>query len=410
MKRKLTFLSMIGLTTLCAVSITGCGMTTENAQEYADAVVQIYTTGEYDGDVKNTDISERDQQGTYQYVLESIVDAQYLNEIYDADDTTVQEFSNFIEKALPLCKYEVGEAESSDDGYTVAVTFYPLDLYANVDQAAVCNEVLDKLEAGEISDDELYSTYFQRLIEKAEYDLTSPSYADAENVEFTIVKGDNGKYGLSEDFILDIASLIENPYPDLHDVFDDDGWNTRYAQIFTKSSLELLLTGNNSTGIEFDDVSREEYSELYNSIINESLNAESLQSEYGLSDSTIQTWKDLLGSIYTYVRYEIGEAQKTEDGYSVAVTVWPIDLSAMVDEETITNQLSEKYMNGELTEDQLYDQFYVLLADQINQSLANPVYRDPVTISMDVSKSSDTYEITEESGEIFGNNAIYFEM
>lgn len=164
---------------------------------------------------------------------------------------------------------------------------------------------------------------------------------------------------------------------------------------YVQASLDAIYKGDFTTYLEMVDISQEKaqqnYEEGYKSeadIFAQRYNIKSL------SDGIREQIEQLYQYLYSKVDYTVGENQKTEDGYSVDVTIRPITFFA-AEQQKITdysNQFNADVLNGaynDLPEQQFEDVYALGLLDIFNADKENISYGDEQILSINVQKDKE---------------------
>lgn len=178
---------------------------------------------------------------------------------------------------------------------------------------------------------------------------------------------------------------------------------------YVQASLDAIYKGDFTTYLEMVDISQEKaqqnYEEGYKS------EADTFAQRYNiksLSDGIREQIEQLYQYLYSKVDYTVGENQKTEDGYSVDVTIHPITFFTAEQQKVIdySNQFNADVLNGaynDLPEQQFEDVYALGLLDIFNADKENIPYGDEQTLSINVQKD-------EENNSYFINTTDLFKL
>lgn len=111
-------------------------------------------------------------------------------------------------------------------------------------------------------------------------------------------------------------------------------------------------------------------------------------------DSVSQRLFDLLSTVYDSSKYTVGAAEKTADGYTVEVTIEPIDIFERMLEEDYDAAYEEIWMAYDFsnaTEEEYETTWAQFILDLLEARLDKIGYVDPVTVSVHVEKNDEGY-------------------
>ena len=113
--------------------------------------------------------------------------------------------------------------------------------------------------------------------------------------------------------------------------------------------------------------------------------------EMMVSDEQKAEYLDLLMSIENMTKYEVGEATETENGFEVAVTVYPLDVY-----ETFLSGIETAYHEaadaGELTDETIFP----IMLKYLSECLNNAQFKEPVETTVNVTQDSEgLWQITD---------------
>jgi hypothetical protein len=208
MKKRIRTLLVVAASMLLIISmLTGCGPkkpTADDAKAYAQAVIDLICTGDYDHSVKLADVEEGNEGAMRDMIVEEFVNQ--VNAQVSLDDDANTAVREFITTALGKCKYTIGEAVPTDDGgFDVTVTVEPLkvipDGFAQEFQAGLPGnlgveaDVLAGMTQQEINN-LVFKVMFNALTEK----LSEPQYDAPQDVvlHYGLIDEENKIYGMDE--------------------------------------------------------------------------------------------------------------------------------------------------------------------------------------------------------------------
>ena len=212
MRQLVTVLASLAL----ALSIlTGCGNsgpTSEDAENYVKAVMDLMCTGDYDHSVQIADIEEGQESAVRDAILTDTMDT--LAKI-DVSDETRDRFRQVLITAFSKCRYNITGSEEDDKGeFDVVVSVEPLILFDGMKESldAELKDVLaDYGQVSSMSDREYNDTVYNTMIGLMEKKLESPAYADpvTVTVHYGLVEGgDKNTYGIPEEDARGLGSLL----------------------------------------------------------------------------------------------------------------------------------------------------------------------------------------------------------
>ena len=128
--------------------------------------------------------------------------------------------------------------------------------------------------------------------------------------------------------------------------------------------------------------------------------------ELDACDATIQPQlAEVLHQIYDHSRYEVGGSTKTDEGYEVEVTIYPIDILQKVMEEDVDDFVSEwqfRGENGEFTgmEEEEFETLWAQgIIDMVYARVDSIGYLAPQTVTVHVVKNEATERYTIDSDD-----------
>lgn len=174
-----------------------------------------------------------------------------------------------------------------------------------------------------------------------------------------------------------------------------------------QSYVESLITANylgiSDEYLETTGANASDAEALY--LANATRLAENLVTYYGLeisNDSTLgPEMVELAKNIYSKTKFEVGEGYKKDDVYYVDVTIYPINILNQTsgDVEAYIDEFNTRVKNGYYNNYERADyehEFAVGLISILQDSLGNITYADPVTITVKIITSDDSYYISDE--------------
>lgn len=105
---------------------------------------------------------------------------------------------------------------------------------------------------------------------------------------------------------------------------------------------------------------------------------------FAMSEGDQDRYLDLMEKLYSQVKYEVGKAEKKGDGYTVEITVEPIDAL-----KTYSDGLQDKIQagieDGSLTEDNIVS----MACDYMEECIDNASFGEKEVLEVEIIKDSD---------------------
>ncbi len=113
-----------------------------------------------------------------------------------------------------------------------------------------------------------------------------------------------------------------------------------------------------------------------------------------VDEQTAQRVVDLYSRAYKHAKYDVGQAQKGKDGYTVAVRVYPIDLfdQAMDELNAYVSGFHEALANGDYTgksEEEISAEYQNQVLSIVEAHVDTIGYRDPVELTVQLKKDAN---------------------
>lgn len=105
--------------------------------------------------------------------------------------------------------------------------------------------------------------------------------------------------------------------------------------------------------------------------------------EFTMPDEDKERYISLMKKLYAKAKYEVGEAEKKGDGYTVAITVEPID-ALKVYSEGLQDKIQADIDGGTLSEDNVMS----MACDYMEECIDNASYGEPEVIEVEIRKDS----------------------
>ncbi len=199
------------------------------------------------------------------------------------------------------------------------------------------------------------------------------------------------------------------------------GFTSEDAATLVQGNLDsVYLNVHSPAYLELCEMTEEECIAQYETSLDEEADSFFTEAEIDknlIDKETYARYVSFFGDIYKQAKYEVGEVTESDDTFLVSVTVYPVDLSAIVSEEfynAIATELVEQYSDGGSEED-LSRSFLILLIDEFEKLADSVTYLDPVTLSVQVvpetNEDGESYYIIDENDfNTIANNVVYYEQ
>lgn len=195
-------LSMILFFNLVII-MSGCGTAAFNASGYVKACLDAAYHEEYNAYVEFVGCTIEEAQSDMNEQAQVAVDIELSSLDIIVTDAYKEEYLTLLKEIEHLTKYEVGQAEKTEDGYSVPVTIYPLDIYEEF--LAGIDEIYQKAaDAGELSDE----TIFPIMIEFLKECINNVQYKDVTEITIEITEDSEGIWQIPEDEMYAIDDLL----------------------------------------------------------------------------------------------------------------------------------------------------------------------------------------------------------
>ncbi len=214
----------LGVLALCLIivfSLSGCSSKWEKTyQNYVKSLIAINYLGATEDYVKATGANQADADALYEENMEHLAD-----NILAYYDVTISDVSGAKQGYIDLAKniyskinYKVDKAVESDGVYTVDVTIYPINIFAQTNDAVIAyvDKFNQDVAAGVYNDYtmEQYETEFSNgLLAILNDACLNMTYADPVVITVTIVEDDDIYYISDEDFLAIDAAMISTAIP-----------------------------------------------------------------------------------------------------------------------------------------------------------------------------------------------------
>lgn len=179
--------TLLALTMALALALlTACGGGFD-ASGYVGSFMDMVSKGEVTEYAKLTGQSEEEAGEQYQELLEG------LREAFDGEGVTDETRDKLVDvyvQILQKAKYTVHEAEKTEKGYDVTVDIEPVTGVYEGLMDEVSGEMNAAIDAGELTQDNMYDWIYSHMADKMAQRLESLSYGPVQSVTVHLVKED----------------------------------------------------------------------------------------------------------------------------------------------------------------------------------------------------------------------------
>lgn len=212
MKRKKILLSVLFVGILLA--FTACkGMTAEDAEVYAQSVLDASYKADFGEYTKQTDSSEEEAQKLYEENLDHMLSLGGFTEAGLSEKLT-SDYRSLFEDMLSKAGYEVEGAKEDGEAFVVQVSAKPFTAFEGLQEevlAAVQAEMNNITDISQLpSEDEINEMVYQKMYDSLVQRMAEPTYGEVQTVELHISPDENQVYSISED---DLTALDEVLFP-----------------------------------------------------------------------------------------------------------------------------------------------------------------------------------------------------
>lgn len=191
---------------LSALLLTGCAMLSFPAEEYVQALCDVYYREEFEDYQTLTGAKEQEVQKDYEEAL--FVQAQIYMDYFgvdDLDEETMGQLEQFVQKVYAYADYDVSSVEEKGNDFCVKVEIKPLAFYklAQKEIESYQEDFRQKTEDGEylkLEDTAYQSEYVQGLLEVYEQHLEELEYEDKVTCQLVLQKSGKEYVVLEKDF------------------------------------------------------------------------------------------------------------------------------------------------------------------------------------------------------------------
>ena len=200
MKKRL--LSLILIFNLL-ISLYGCGKAEFDASGYAKACLDAAYHEEYEMYVEFIGCTVEEAQADMSQQNLMAVENEISTLDIDVTDEQKNEYLMLLKKSEHLTRYEVGQAEETEDGYLVPVTIYPADIYEQflngIDEA-----YQQASDSGQLTDE----TIFPVMLEYLKECIANVQYKEVVETTLHVSQDSNDMWQISEEEMVIIDDLL----------------------------------------------------------------------------------------------------------------------------------------------------------------------------------------------------------
>lgn len=192
--------------------LSGCGgMSAEDAQSYAQSVLDASYKGEFDKYIEWTESTEEEAQDLYEGNIDITMEEAGFGDLGLSEELTESYRQLFLDM-IGLAKYDVGEAkEAEDDAYTIDVTIEPFIAFEGIQEEVTTAFTEELYSMEEIpSEEEINQMVFQKMYDLMAERIAAPVYGDPVTVTITVLPDADGVYYISEE---DMTALDDALFP-----------------------------------------------------------------------------------------------------------------------------------------------------------------------------------------------------
>lgn len=169
------------------------------------------------------------------------------------------------------------------------------------------------------------------------------------------------------------------------------------ASGYVDATLRNIYLDDSSAYVELVETTAEEAHESYLEGIETEVqffyNYMSFESDY-VSEETHQRVLELYKQIYSHTKFEVEEANKAGDGYTVVVRIYPIDIFETAGDEldAYVTMFVEKVQNGDyndVTDEELEAAYQDGLLSILEQKTASIGHLDPIEQTVQIKQDTD---------------------
>lgn len=184
------------------------------------------------------------------------------------------------------------------------------------------------------------------------------------------------------------------------------------ASAYVKGGLDVLYLGEVSDDyLELVVDTREDCLAMYEKNIRNEAENFCEMFYVAVNDEPDAALLQLYKDVFAKSRYEVGEAEKTDGGYAVPVTVYPMDIfrSSYEALDMYDRDFTERFSEGEFADvsgSELESAYLQGMIDILRDSVQNTGYLDPVTVTLQLSLDKDGVCHIDDAGYAELHNSI----
>ena len=175
------------------------------------------------------------------------------------------------------------------------------------------------------------------------------------------------------------------------------------ASAYVKALLDNSYKNDSAAFVEMKIGSAEEASELYE----QGLDAEmqGVLAGVSMSEEAENNYRTFFKDLLAKADYKVGDAEKQSDGsYIVTVTL----TAYLAELESKTAEWQTQASEGSITEDEVYEQMYLLLLSHMQTALSSVEYGDEQTTTITVELVNNVY--TPSDSDFYNLESLMFDV
>lgn len=190
-------------------TLSGCGMSEEDAAKYVKASLDASYKGEFDAFVEITDSTPEGAKAMYEENVEHTMEAAGFNE-KNLDTELIEKYEQFFLEVMNIADYSVGKASETPEGdYEVEVIVHPLKIFDGIDKE-VTDGVLSRIEKMKKypTEKQITKMSFEVMYDVLTDKLKQPEYGEEKAVVIRLHKNEKGMYMISEEDMFALDSIL----------------------------------------------------------------------------------------------------------------------------------------------------------------------------------------------------------
>lgn len=175
------------------------------------------------------------------------------------------------------------------------------------------------------------------------------------------------------------------------------------ASGYTKAYLDTTFKNDSTEFVKQSYGTKEDAEKLYTDNLDGMV--EEAFGSVGLSDETIDGYKESFRTLFGKVKYTVGDSEKKDDAYEVSVKYEKLNVfaSCMESYQAKMSEWSESMSEedlGAMDQSEIMEKTFQMLKDSLDDALSNASYDDEATTTITITKnSSGQYELGESEAE-----------